>query len=471
MPTSQELANRKEYAAAYDSIKWLTPEAAVSAFKARESLVASIFDHSGSKWAFSNTKLFTHALSPGCRLCGQGAWSCLFINGICNASCFYCPSSQNDPGIPTTNSIAFKNPKDYADYVNRFNIQGVSFSGGEPFLTFDRVLSFLETLKTHADHPVYTWIYTNGILVTRDKLVALQERGLDEIRFDISADRYRLDALEKALGVIPNVTVEIPAIPEDLPMSKKVIVELDQMGVDYLNLHQIRCTPYNRERLANRGYTFLHGPKVTILDTELAALELIRYALDRSITLPINYCCFAYQHQFQSKGARTRSAEFIKVDYEDITPAGYIRRLTISGAPEVIAGIGNTLAAKQVDPSSYNLSGKERCLSFSARLWPMIDFSQVRLKVSYSQAVVRDCVSYYHPFRKVALNNEKTVIVEKQSRQPGIWIDGEWLHSFWALINPQGGTRILGDIEEHELQWYSDVVLLETICAGLAPYQ
>jgi hypothetical protein len=223
--------------------------------------------------------------------------------------------------------------------------------------------------------------------------------------------------------------VEIPAIPEDLSMSKKVIVDLYQLGVDYLNLHQIRCTPYNRERLANRGYTFLHGPKVTVLDTELAALELIRYALDQSITLPINYCCFAYQHQFQSKGARTRSAEFIKADYEDITPAGYIRRLTISGAPEVIAGIDNTLAAKQVDPSSYNLSEKKKCLSFSARLWPMIDFSKVRLKVSYSQAVVRNSVSYYHPFKKVALNNEKTVVVENNpvSLASGLTVNGYML--------------------------------------------
>ena len=73
---------------------------------------------------------------------------------------FYCPSSQNDPGVPMTNTIAFENPMDYADYVNRFNIQGVSFSGGEPFLTFERVLSFLETLKACVDHPVYTWIYT-----------------------------------------------------------------------------------------------------------------------------------------------------------------------------------------------------------------------------------------------------------------------------------------------------------------------
>ena len=465
------MANRKEYAAAYDSIKWLTPEAAVSAFKARESLVASIFDHSGSKWAFSNTKLFTHALSPGCRLCGQGTWSCLFINGICNASCFYCPSSQNDPGIPTTNSIAFKNPKDYADYVNRFNIQGVSFSGGEPFLTFDRVLSFLETLKTHADHPVYTWIYTNGILVTRDKLVALQERGLDEIRFDISADRYRLDALEKALGVIPNVTVEIPAIPEDLPMSKKVIVELDRMGVDYLNLHQIRCTPYNREHLAERGYTFLHGPSVTVLDTELAALELIRYALDRSITLPINYCCFTYQRQFQSMGARRRSAEFIKADYEDITPTGFIRRLTISGAAKAIGGIGNTLAAQKVDPSSYNLSAKKDCLSFSAGLWPLIDFSQVRLKVSYSQAVVRNSLSYYHPFKEIVLNNGKTVVVEKQSCLAGVWLDGDRLHRFWPLIRSQDGTRLYSDIEEPASQWYSDILPFETIRPGLAPYQ
>jgi hypothetical protein len=369
-----------------------------------------------------------------------------------------------------TNSIVFENPEDYADYVNRFGIQGVSFSGGEPFLTFDRLLAFLEAVKTRVDRPVYTWMYTNGLLATREKLIALRDGGLDEIRFDLSADRYRLDSLEKALGVIPAVTVEIPAIPEDLPMTKQVIANLAKTGVDYLNLHQIRCTPHNREQLVKRGYTFLHGPKVTVLETELAALELIRYALERSITLPINYCAFTYRHQFHSAGARRRTADLFKAGFEDLTPTGHIRRLTIAGPSETITGIGNTLASQNVDPGAYSLSGKKDQLSFAAGLWPLINFSGVRLKVSYSQAVLRDRVSYYHPFKKVALNDTKTIIVEKQTALSGIWLDREQLHPFRRLIDDQDPIRPFVEKDRSVPHWYADLLPFERISPGLAVY-
>lgn len=433
--------NRQEYAGVYDSMKWLRPDEAENAHRQRESLIASISRFSGATWTCAGTKLFTQSLSPGCLLCGQGTWSCLFINGICNARCFYCPSSQDDTGPPVTNTLVFEKAADYADYVNRFHFQGVSFSGGEPFLTFDRVLAFLEAVKTRVDPPVYTWLYTNGILATREKLAALRKSGLDEIRFDLSADHYRLDHLKNAIGLIPHVTVEIPAIPEDLPTTRRLVADLASAGVDHLNLHQIRCTPYNRGKLATRGYTFLHGPRVTVLETELTALELIRYSLERSIDLPIHYCSHAYQHQFQSVGARRRCADLIKAGWEDVTLTGHIRRLTLAGSEDAVAHVAGTLAARGVSASLYSLSPKRDNLSFNVELWALIDFSSVRLNVSYSQAVLRNGVSYHHPFKKIVLNSGKTLVVEKQTVQPGIWLEGEQIDALGRLIGTGGAER------------------------------
>ena len=451
-------------------MKWLHPDDAANANRERESLIASIFRFPGATWTCAGTKLFTHGLSPGCLLCAQGAWSCLFINGICNARCFYCPSSQDDSGPPVTNTLVFEKAADYADYVNRFNIQGVSFSGGEPFLTFDRVLAFLEAVKTHVDHPVYTWLYTNGILATRERLAALRDGGLDEIRFDLSANQYRLDALEKAVGVIPRVTVEIPAIPEDVPTTRQLIAELASAGVDHLNLHQIRCTPYNRGKLAARGYTFLHGPKVTVLETELAALELIRYSQEHSIELPINYCTHAYQHQFQSAGVRRRCADLIKAEYEDVTPTGYIRRLTISGPEEAIAHVAETFAVRGIAASHYSLSAKGGSLSFAAELWPFVDFSSIRLKVGHSQAVLRNGVSYRHPFKKMDLNGSKTLFVEKQTVQPGIWLEGEQIEVLGRFIESRGTELLNGQGDLAVPESLNGIESFEAFKPGLASY-
>jgi len=423
---------RQEYSDSYESMNWLTPEKAGTASRVRADLINSIFDNHpiGPGWQFSKTKLFTHIISPGCTLCGNGDWSCLFINGICNAQCFYCPSAQKEKGQPTTSTVEFPNPRDYADYVRIFNIKGVSFSGGEPFMTFDRVMLFLKTLRSKVSHPLYIWIYTNGLLVTEDKLKALRDNGLEEIRFDISANHYRLDALKKALGIIPCVTVEIPAIPEDLEKTQQVIEELHDAGVNHLNLHQIRCTPFNKTRLIQRSYTFLHGPGVAVLETELTALELIRYALEHNVALPINYCSFTYRHQFQRAGAHKRNSRQIKATHEDITPTGHIRTMNVCGGKKQIGSIHQHLLSQENDPSLWRLSKNCDQLFFNAALWPFIEFSNVRLKVSYSGTSLKPAVSFRHPFKELALNKKKKVVIERHVEQPGIWLAGEQVHQF-----------------------------------------
>jgi len=463
---------RIDYSDSYESMNWLTPETADKASRMRESLIRDIFDThpQGPGWQFSGTKLFTHGISPGCALCGQGDWSCLFINGVCNAQCFYCPSAQKEKGQPMTSTLEFSNPRDYADYVRIFNIKGVSFSGGEPFLTLERVLLFLKTLRSRVSHPLYIWMYTNGLLTTEDKLKALRDNGLDEIRFDISANHYHLDALKKAIGIIPRVTVEIPAIPEDLEHTQQVIKELYELGVDHLNLHQLRCTPFNRTRLAERGYTFLHGPGVTILETELTALKLIRYSLEQKIALPINYCSFTFRNQFQRAGAGARNALQIKAPHEDITPTGHIRTMSVNGSKESLSSLDQHLVSKKIDPSRWQLSKACDQLFFTADLWPLIDFSDLRLKVTYSSTSLKPSVSFRNPFREVALNKKKKVVVERHTQQPELWFEGEQIHQFAREFIHQDKKLprdIDGSMAQEPVNGFSP---FETFHPGLAEY-
>ncbi|BBO69457.1 hypothetical protein DSCA_33870 [Desulfosarcina alkanivorans] len=461
---------RKAYANVYDTMKWLLPDEIEEAVFTRTSLLDRIMGNPQAHWAHSRTKLYTRHISQGCTLCGQGRWSCLFINGTCNARCFYCPTAQDDPGQPMTNTIVFDHPDNYADYVSRYHIKGVGFSGGEPLLTFDRLLAYLKALKKRVDHPVYTWLYTNGILVNREKLAALCDGGLDEIRFDLSANGYRLETLEQALHVIPRVTVEIPAIPEDISTVKQLMIDLERLGVNHLNLHQIRCTPHNVNHLIDRGYTFVRGPGVTVLESELTALALIQYALERDISLPINYCSFAFRHQFQGMGARKRCAKEIRAGHEDITPTGYIRRLTVIGAENHIADVCKTLADRGVDASLYSISAKKDAISFSAELWHLIDFSKVRLKVGYSQAVLREGVSYRHPFKKVALDRGKSLVIEKQMVHSTDWLDSEAVQGFGSLLDIRGKLQTDSTQDPRLRGPCKNILPFETITPGLARY-
>jgi len=215
--------------------------------------------------------------------------------------------------------------------VAAMGFNGVSISGGEPLLTPDLTLAYLRAVRQRSGADVHLWLYTNGTLLTADLCNRLKDAGLDEIRFDLGAVRYNLKKLRLAVGCIPTVTVEIPAVPEDEELLKRKMVEMAEAGVNHLNLHQMRLTPYNFGPLTERDYTFLHGEKVTVLESELCALRMVRFGLAQDIPLPVNYCSFPYKRRFQHAAARRRAALAVCASGEVVTEPGYLRTLSASG--------------------------------------------------------------------------------------------------------------------------------------------
>jgi pyruvate formate-lyase activating enzyme-like uncharacterized protein len=322
-------SNRREYGRQYDLLTFAGPEQLAAASAERKELLHWLEQR--ACFGYAGTKVDCSGLSPGCRHCGDGGWSCLFVNGRCNGHCFYCPTAQDDDGPPVTNGLAFTSPEDYAAYVAALGFSGVSISGGEPLLTPDLTLAYLSAVRKRCGDDVHLWLYTNGTLLTADLCSRLRDAGLDEIRFDLGAVRYHLKKLRLAVGCIPTVTVEIPAVPEDEELLKRKMIEMAAAGVNHLNLHQMRLTPYNFGPLTERGYTFLHGEKVTVLESELCALRMVRFGLAQGIPLPVNYCSFPYKRRFQHAAARRRAALTVRVPGEVVTEPGYLRTLTATG--------------------------------------------------------------------------------------------------------------------------------------------
>lgn len=312
-------------------IPWVSYGEALQREEQRNQIIDRFSDR--VQWDFKGTKPWINSLSEGCRRCGEGEWSCLFITGRCNARCFYCPSPQDSDDLPTSQQLTFRTPEHYAFYLNEFQFCGVSFSGGEPLLVADRVLAYLKTIREKVPTAPYLWMYSNGILADRDVFKKLADAGLNEVRFDIGAVGYSLAAIQKAKGVIPVITVEIPAVPERTIMLKKLLPEMVQMGVSHLNLHQLRLTPHNARHLLGRPYTYLHGEHPTVLESELAALELIRYVDEHSIEIGINYCGYQYKRRFQKAGYRRKAASMTHRD-KGITENGYA--VTLYGTDQLL---------------------------------------------------------------------------------------------------------------------------------------
>lgn len=360
-------SNRREYGRLYNLLTFANPEQLIRASAERKELLQWLDLH--TSFGYAGTKVNCNGLSPGCRHCGDGGWSCLFVNGRCNGRCFYCPTAQDDDGPPVTNGLAFTSPEDYAAYVAALGFSGVSISGGEPLMTPDLTLAYLNAVRKRCGDDIHLWLYTNGTLLTSDLCSRLRDAGLNEIRFDLGAVRYNLKKLRLAAGCIPTVTVEIPAVPEDEELLKLKMVEMADAGVNHLNLHQMRLTPHNFGPLTERGYIFLHGEKVTVLDSELCALRMVRFGLEQSIKLPVNYCSFPYKRRFQHAAARRRAAQSIVASGEVVTESGYIRTHSATG-------------------------------------------------VSYCEAVLLQNPSYRHPFEKIVLETGRALYLERRPLTP-----------------------------------------------------
>ncbi len=313
--------NKQEFGK-YNELKWVNPWQASELEIKRQRLLSE----AGNQSLFKATKPFINQISKGCQICGEGSWSCLFITGKCNANCFYCPAPQHEDEPPESQGITFHTPEAYAEYINHFGFKGVSFSGGEPLLVKERVIQYLRVIRSYSNPGIYTWMYTNGILATGKIFHELADKGLNEVRFDIGATDYELNAIKKAKNIIPNITIEIPAIPEEKERLMKLLPDMVHAGVTNLNLHQLRLTHHNASKMLKHNYTYIPAERPIVLESELAALEIMAFAKKADIPIGINYCSFFFKYRFQKAGYRKMLANKLKRPDDFITEKGFLRK-------------------------------------------------------------------------------------------------------------------------------------------------
>ncbi len=315
--------------------RWITAEE-TERFECERSDILQTFPP-GITYSFDDMKPHYGPLSPGCLHCGNGDWSCLFINQVCNADCFYCPMepARREAPPPTAHGIDFPDPNVYIEFIRKAGFHGIGLSGGEPLLNMDRTVAYAEKIRSELSDSVYLWLYTNGILATEGRLQRLYEAGIDEIRFDISAINYSLKPLRRARELPWTCTVEIPAIPEDEERLAKLLPALDDTGVDHLHLHQLTMNPWNEQRFRGRPYTMLFHPSMAVAESELSALRLLTQAADNDLRMAVQYCGRGYKQVFQGRGRRLR---LLQLGWGDTPPGtvtqnGYISRDSVTETP------------------------------------------------------------------------------------------------------------------------------------------
>jgi len=258
-------------------------------------------------------------LSKGCQLCQEGKWLCIFLTYKCNADCHFCPAPFKDDHVYSS----FGNKKEeILSYLKMTDLKGISFSGGDPFLVYERLLEWLTYFKNHLPD-YYYWVYTNGIAVTEKKLEQLSAEGMDEIRFNIAATGYLDDTIWKkirtARKLFPFVSVEIPSINGDFELLTKALENLQSHRLDFLNLHDYILQETDIEFKREQSENFILNKIIpvkwaasSLINTE----KIIELTLRKNFDFQVNHCSLNQKEMQMTLRRKKMGKLFNDPDYD-----------------------------------------------------------------------------------------------------------------------------------------------------------
>jgi len=189
---------------------------------------------------------FYSYLSEGCKLCRKGAKMVLFVTGICNNDCYYCPISEERKGrdVIFANEREVKSLKDAIEEANAMSAEGIAITGGEPLLRLERVVEFLKVFRDLHIH-LYTSIPVKENILKKLKY-------LDEIRFH-PPELRKVKAYERSILAAKRLGIEVGF---EIPSTSYIyeIVEIANKHDVFLNLNELEFSSTNYEKLVARGF-------------------------------------------------------------------------------------------------------------------------------------------------------------------------------------------------------------------------
>jgi pyruvate formate-lyase activating enzyme-like uncharacterized protein len=280
---------------------------------------------------------YTGGLPTGCKLCIRGAKLVVFVTGLCDEACFYCPVSRRKLGrdVVYANEEKAKSLSDVVEEAIRVGAEGASITGGDPLIALGRTIRVIHALKEYGGPSFHIHLYTTGRYATSEAIRVLEEAGLDEIRFHVtSIDGVK--AVEKAMRVRKemDVGVEVPVFPDKVDELRRLILLLDRLGVDFINLNEAEVSPDNYDAIAVRGYQ-VRG--VAVEGSYQAALNLVRWAAENTRRLIVHFCPARFKDRVQTRARLLRKAIRTLACYEELRPDGSVAVAVIRGNPTILA--------------------------------------------------------------------------------------------------------------------------------------
>jgi len=191
----------------------------------------------------------------------------------------------------------------------------IALTGGEPLIHKEETIGFFKEVR-HRYPEAHTRLYTSGDLLNSETFKTLQETDLTEIRFSVKLEdppKLRnkvLGLIKEAKASIPQVMVEMPVIPDTKAEMETLLLQLDEIGIYSINLLEFGFPLHRWEEFSSRDfkvknppyevlYNYYYAGGLPVQGSELLALELLDFALDRELSLGVHYCSMANKHRDQ----------------------------------------------------------------------------------------------------------------------------------------------------------------------------
>jgi uncharacterized protein len=293
-------------------------------------------------------------LPAGCVQCREGAKLVLFVTGLCDKECYYCPVSREKMyrDVMFANERAIHPPKPtdppethwaaLFEECDLIGAKGAGITGGDPMVKPERVVEVVKALKARFGAEFHTHLYTSCAFDLA-WIAKLKEAGLDEIRFHPDVEDYaRMDsswhapAIREALRVGLTTTLEVPCIPgkeEDLVALAKYA---QAAGCNGLNMNELEFSDPNIKNLKARGFQVADDESQRVAgsrETGMRVLDAWRLHAQGQGTMgasrgtsafAVHFCSSPYKDAVQLMQRFRRRANRTARPFEEVTEEGTI---------------------------------------------------------------------------------------------------------------------------------------------------
>ncbi len=312
-------------------------------------------------------------LPTGCALCEAGAKLVLFVTGVCHYKCFYCPISEEK----RMSRFAWANERKLdlsdeasalaalADEVRSLGAKGTGITGGDPLYDPERTVKMIRFLKAEFGPKHHVHLYTQ-IPFDIKWLAAMQEAGLDELRFHPPDEtwpepdkwppytRLWLKAKEMEDAGLWDVGFEIPCIPGSQEQMSALVSWLERHRFRFINLNEMEFSETNYEAMLSRGYRIKDTETSRAMDSEEVAREVMRR--HQGAKIAIHFCSSPFKDRVQLRQRLSRQAERRAKPYEVATEDGTLVRGVIE-CPDPAEMMEEIAAAFEVGPDMMEARG------------------------------------------------------------------------------------------------------------------